>query len=211
MRSKATAVLMGILSVFIFSAHVLAVDIDISNSTMTITGPTTFRLEGVSAMQGKYWGNFTWNSSQNVFQVADYGEMANGNFDVTERQFIDSFTANCDGNIVATIDLGAAPNALNVEMTLVVNGDKDVVVLQPDGVCHHIGTCGDAMTAGQKECVNIVNGPQGVYTVMTHSHSTADNVDFHIYGQNGIVNLTPVAVQKIDATKCTVNNLDESK
>ncbi len=49
-----------------------AVPIDISNSTVTITGPTTFTMNGIAAMGSTYWCDFIWDETH--FDFTDYGE-----------------------------------------------------------------------------------------------------------------------------------------
>ncbi len=49
-----------------------AVPIDISNATVTITGPTTFTMNHIAAFGGSYWCDFVWNETR--FDVVDYGE-----------------------------------------------------------------------------------------------------------------------------------------
>jgi len=51
-----------------------AVPIDLSDATVTITGPTTLRLDGVATMGSIYWADLEWSDAHNVFVPADYGQ-----------------------------------------------------------------------------------------------------------------------------------------
>lgn len=50
------------------------VPIDLTDSTPSVSGPTTLHIDGILTLGSSYWADFRWNSSKNVFEVTGYGE-----------------------------------------------------------------------------------------------------------------------------------------
>jgi len=126
---------------------------------------------------------------------------ASSDFDVTESQYIDDVDSReCDGLPMATVSLGSQPNRITVDFTF-PSADLDMMVQEPDGTCvmwnapdslnggHHSG---DQFNGGT-ETYTITNGPAGGYIIRAHSHNDPEEAQIHIYGNNGSVDLNPMA------------------
>lgn len=68
------AICSAVASVLFAASSSLAVPIDLTNATPTVTGATTLYIGGISTLGSSYWADFEWNDNSNVFQVSFYGE-----------------------------------------------------------------------------------------------------------------------------------------
>ena len=59
----------------VFAADAAAIQINMSNGYAQITGPTTMRINNVSVVGNNYWADLEWNSTDNVFEVTNFGLM----------------------------------------------------------------------------------------------------------------------------------------
>ncbi len=60
---------------FAFTLDAAAIQIDMTDGFVQVTGPTTMRVNNVFSMGNYYWADLEWDSTSNTFQVTDAGPM----------------------------------------------------------------------------------------------------------------------------------------
>ena len=60
---------------FVFALDAAAVEIDMTDGFVEITGPTTMRVNNVLSLGNYYWADLEWDSTTNTFRVTNVGPM----------------------------------------------------------------------------------------------------------------------------------------